>query len=390
MRRDRREARDPRLARRAPAERGPHDRPRARHRSGRRADGQQRVRGRRSPARRHRASSSPGPRRSWWSSTTTELARLPGMIEMYRAALALIAGDPAGTIAHADRALDRWRPDATTSPWPRRPRWRAWRAGRPATSSPPHRGYAAAWTVSRRADTSPTCSAARSRWPTSSSPSADSATHPHPRARPGAGRAPRPATPRMRGTADMLVGLSQAAWHRNDLVAAAELLAGRGAGRAGRAAAAPLPLAGRHGPAPRQPTARLRRRARAARRGRAGLRRRLLTRGTPDPRAPAPASCSRRRPDTAPSTGHASTSRRSTTSCPTCASTSTSPWPASCSPTTAYAGRGGPGEATAPGAAAGGGRGRRTRRDRDRGGGPAGAGTHAAATGGRLGASSAP
>ena len=34
-----------------------------------------------------------------------ELARLPGAIEMYRAALALIAGDPAGTLSHAHRVL---------------------------------------------------------------------------------------------------------------------------------------------------------------------------------------------------------------------------------------------------------------------------------------------
>ena len=34
-----------------------------------------------------------------------ELARLPGAIETYRAALALVAGDPAGTVEHADRAI---------------------------------------------------------------------------------------------------------------------------------------------------------------------------------------------------------------------------------------------------------------------------------------------
>jgi ATP/maltotriose-dependent transcriptional regulator MalT len=36
-----------------------------------------------------------------------ELLRLPGMIQMYRAALALLRGDTPGTIAHADRAIDR-------------------------------------------------------------------------------------------------------------------------------------------------------------------------------------------------------------------------------------------------------------------------------------------
>ncbi|MDX6372510.1 MAG: hypothetical protein QOD98_1498, partial [Nocardioidaceae bacterium] len=36
-----------------------------------------------------------------------ELTRVPAAVEMYRSALALNAGDPAGTIAHAQRALDR-------------------------------------------------------------------------------------------------------------------------------------------------------------------------------------------------------------------------------------------------------------------------------------------
>jgi LuxR family maltose regulon positive regulatory protein len=37
----------------------------------------------------------------------SELARLPGAIEMYRAALALVAGDPTATVAHADLAIAR-------------------------------------------------------------------------------------------------------------------------------------------------------------------------------------------------------------------------------------------------------------------------------------------
>jgi LuxR family maltose regulon positive regulatory protein len=40
----------------------------------------------------------------------TELARLPGAIETYRAALALVAGDPAGTVVHADLAIARAAP----------------------------------------------------------------------------------------------------------------------------------------------------------------------------------------------------------------------------------------------------------------------------------------
>ena len=77
----------------------------------------------------------------------------------------------------------------------------------------------------------------------------------------------------MRGTADMLVGLSRAAWHRNDLAGAAELLRrADDLGEAGRAPAEPVPLAGGDGPAPGL-GGRPRRRAGAPRRGRARLRR---------------------------------------------------------------------------------------------------------------------
>ena len=53
----------------------------------------------------------------------------------------------------------------------------------------------------------------------------------------------------MRGTADMLVGLSRAAWHRNDLVASAELPTSLRRPRGGRRAPAePVPVARRDGP----------------------------------------------------------------------------------------------------------------------------------------------
>ena len=52
-----------------------------------------------------------------------DLARVPGAMETYRAALALIAGDPAGTVTHADLAIAKAAPgDDLTIP-PRRP-WR--------------------------------------------------------------------------------------------------------------------------------------------------------------------------------------------------------------------------------------------------------------------------
>ena len=42
----------------------------------------------------------------WSSWTRSELRRLPAAIAVYRAGLALVAGDPAGTVTHARRALD--------------------------------------------------------------------------------------------------------------------------------------------------------------------------------------------------------------------------------------------------------------------------------------------
>ena len=64
-----------------------------------------------------------------------ELARVPASVQMYRAALALIGGDPAGAITRAEQAIRR-RPTVTTwSPAPRR-RCPAWRPGPPGTSPP--------------------------------------------------------------------------------------------------------------------------------------------------------------------------------------------------------------------------------------------------------------
>ena len=66
------------------------------------------------------------------------------------------------------------------------------------------------------------------------------------RPRAGRARAPPAGSTVMRGTADMLVGLSRVAWHRNDLAAAADLL--RRADELGEAAALPQhPTAGGSG-----------------------------------------------------------------------------------------------------------------------------------------------
>ena len=93
-------------------------------------------------------------------------------------------GDPAGTVAHADRGdrprRRRRRPHASR---PRRPcrGLASWAQRRPRGGAP--RATRAAVAGSSAPGTSPTCSAARSRWPTSASPRAGSATPAHLRGR---------------------------------------------------------------------------------------------------------------------------------------------------------------------------------------------------------------
>jgi LuxR family transcriptional regulator, maltose regulon positive regulatory protein len=91
-----------------------------------------------------------------------ELARVPGAMETYRAALALVAGDPVGTVAHADLAIARAAPGDDS------PRGPAGTSSRPTAPTPlPSRG-------SRVPATSRTSSAARSRSATCGSPRVDS------------------------------------------------------------------------------------------------------------------------------------------------------------------------------------------------------------------------
>ena len=222
--------------------------------SGRRADGHRRHHRRRAAA---RASWKPGWRTSDRPPIVFDDARtspaLPAQVAVYRAGLALLAGDIDGDDRPRQPGARARRARATTSAGQRQPpaRARALDRRRPRRGPPPlRRGRArASW----RPATSPTCSAARSGWPTSRSPRAGSATPPStfdrraatrdraPRAA-GRGRharrpergAPRAQRPRRRGA-------TPAGEHR--------------ARRARRAPAARLPLARRDRPAPPGPAA---------------------------------------------------------------------------------------------------------------------------------------
>ena len=148
------------------------------HRAHRRADGQQRVRRRRPAAGRHRAAA--GAARhgdAGRSSTATSSPACPAAIEMYRAALALIARRP-GRHHRPRRAGARPRRRRTTT-WsaPRRPALSGLASWTDGDLEAAHRRLRRRAGGPRRGPgTSPTCSAARSRWPTWSSRRAGSAT----------------------------------------------------------------------------------------------------------------------------------------------------------------------------------------------------------------------
>ena len=142
-------------------------------------------------------------------------------METYRAALALVAGDPAGTVAHADLAIARGRARRRPHRRGRVGPVRARLVGRRGPRGGPPRLLRRRRGPASAPATSPTCSAARSRWATSGSPRGGSATPCAPtRTRSGSPPATR-STGRCAGTADMLVGLSQIAFERGDLEAAA-------------------------------------------------------------------------------------------------------------------------------------------------------------------------
>ncbi len=150
-----------------------------------------------------------------------ELVRTAPSIEMYRAALALNAGDPAGTIAHAERTLALVAEDdhlvrAAASALSGLASWTTGDLERAES------GYVSAVDGLRRAGHLADvlgCSIALADIQLTLGRLLD-AHRTFERALELAGREPST----LRGTADMLVGLSRVAWERNDLAAAADHL----------------------------------------------------------------------------------------------------------------------------------------------------------------------
>ncbi len=149
-----------------------------------------------------------------------DLARVPGSIETYRAALALVAGDPAGTVVHADRAVSRAAPgdDLTIAAASALAGLASWGGGDLEAA---HRGYSVAIKGLERAGNISDvlgCSITLGDLEIT-------------RGRLGAAlrtyqdalqlAADHEADGPLRGMADMMVGLSQIALERNDLVATA-------------------------------------------------------------------------------------------------------------------------------------------------------------------------
>ncbi|WUJ70454.1 LuxR C-terminal-related transcriptional regulator [Kribbella soli] len=147
-----------------------------------------------------------------------ELERLPSAIETYRAALDLIAGNPAGTIEHAAVAIQLALPgdDLTTSAASALSALASWAGGDIESA---HRGYAAAAAGLERAGHIADvlgCSVTLADLEITQGRLRQ--------ARATLERALDLAGPGMRGTSDMYVGLSRIAWERNDLDAATDYL----------------------------------------------------------------------------------------------------------------------------------------------------------------------
>ena len=162
-------------------------------------------------------------RSTWWCSTRPSSPGCPGAIETYRAALALVGGDPA---APSSTPTGRSRRSARRRPHHRRPRRRsrAWPRGRRGDLEAAHRGYSVAveglrarrqllrrarlLDHARRPPRSP-----RGDWAMPGVPTRTRCGWPRPTR----------SMDLLRGTADMLVGLSQVALERDDLAAATDV-----------------------------------------------------------------------------------------------------------------------------------------------------------------------
>ncbi len=149
-----------------------------------------------------------------------ELARLPGAIETYRAALALVAGDPDGTVAHADLAIARAAPgdDLTVAAASALAGLASWGRGDLEAA---HRGYSAAVGGLERAGNIADvlgCSITLADLRLTQGRLGDAErTYVEALRLASAHEVDGP----LRGTADMVVGLSQVALERDDLEAAA-------------------------------------------------------------------------------------------------------------------------------------------------------------------------
>ncbi len=153
---------------------------------------------------------------------TAELARLPGALEMYRAALALVRGDPSATIVHSERAIARAAAGdhVVVAAASALSGLASWSSGDLTAA---HRGYSSAADGLRRAghlsdvlgcsitlaDIEITQGRLGAGWRTYQD---------------GLALAAREPDTVMRGTPDMVVGLSQIAFERNDLQTAADHL----------------------------------------------------------------------------------------------------------------------------------------------------------------------
>ena len=156
---------------------------------------------------------------------TAELPRLPGVLESWSAGLALVGGDLSGAIVHADRALTLAADGdhVTTAAAAALAGLAHWASGdvvaaqgryEMAIGGLERAGYIADVLGCSLAVADMELTLGR----------LDASTRTLERALDLAERHGPPPPDVMRGTADMLVGLSRAAWHRNDLVAAAEFL----------------------------------------------------------------------------------------------------------------------------------------------------------------------
>jgi ATP/maltotriose-dependent transcriptional regulator MalT len=149
-----------------------------------------------------------------------ELARVPGAMETYRAALALVAGDPAGTVVHADRAIARAAPgdDLTVAAASALSGLASWGSGDLEAA---HRGYSMAVEGLERAGNISDvlgCSITLGDLRITQGRLGDAQrTYEDALRLAAAHEVDGP----LRGTADMEVGLSQIAFERDDLAATA-------------------------------------------------------------------------------------------------------------------------------------------------------------------------